>query len=93
MIAARTTRATNEGTIMVITMDTRMLPRAKHTTIGGRTDMTIIRQAYTMVAMLATMLDIALEERGTITTVAITTRAPLASEEECPTLRKKAATI
>jgi hypothetical protein len=46
-------------------------------TIGGPTDMTIIRKAYTMVAMLATMQDIALEARGTITTVAITTRASI----------------
>ncbi len=64
---------------MDITMDTRMLPRAKHTTIDGPTDMTIIRKAYTMVAMLATTQDIALEERGIITTSAITTRATRAS--------------
>jgi hypothetical protein len=58
-------------------MGTRMPPRAKHMTIVGPTDMTIIRKAYTMVAMLATMQDIALEARGTITTVAITTRASI----------------
>jgi hypothetical protein len=68
---------------MDITMDTRTPLRAKRTIIDGPTDMTIIRKAYTMVAMLATTQDIALEERGIITTSAITTRATRASIHPC----------
>ena len=80
MIAEGIARGTNKGITMDIPMDIRTLRRDKRTIIVGPTDMTIIRKAYTMAAMLATTQDIVREERAITTTITITTRArPLAS--------------